>query len=162
MNNSWSATTNKISNEAALDFTPATELDLFKFLADRVNPTETRLDVANSITLAQINSQFHYDTKHQPISLVVRDYILLQLHTGSSIPFALNRKLDQQYVGPIQVIEKVKLLADQLDIPKEWQIHLVFSITQLEPCLPLYSDPFARPRLYNPDSIYIKRDTDLV
>ena len=49
-----------------------------------------------------------------------------------------------------------------MDIPKEWRIHPVFSIAQLEPCPPPDSDPFARPRPYNPDSVYVEGDTDLV
>ena len=64
LNNSWSATTNKTPNKAALGFTPATELDLLKPSADRVNPTKTRLDVVNSIAFAQMNSKFHYNRKH--------------------------------------------------------------------------------------------------
>lgn len=87
--------------------------------------------------------------------LAVGDYALLRLHKGYSIPSAPNRKLDQQYVGPFQVTEKVGL-------PKEWRIHPVFSIAQLEPCPPPDSDPFARPRPYNPDSVYVEGDTDLV
>ena len=53
------------------------------------------------------------------MSLIVGNYALLQLHKGYNILSAPNRKLDQQYVGPFQVIEKVKLLTYQLDIPKE-------------------------------------------
>ncbi len=49
-----------------------------------------------------------------------------------------------------------------MNIPKEWQIHPVFSIAQLELCPPPDSDPFARPRLYNLDSVYVEGDTDLV
>lgn len=60
------------------------------------------------------------------------------------------------------MIEKVGLLAYRQDIPKEWRIHPVFSIAQLEPCPSPDSDPFARPRPYNPDSVYVEGDTDLV
>ncbi len=60
--------------------------------------------------------------------LAVGDFALLQLHKGYSIPSASNRKLDQQFVMPFQVTEKVGLLTYQLDIPKEWRIYPVFSI----------------------------------
>ena len=111
LNNSWSATTNKTPNETALGFTPTTELDMLKPLTNQANPAKTRLDVADSIAFAQMNSKFHYDRKHQPMILAVGDYALLLLHKGYSIPSAPNRKLDQQYVGPFQVTEKVGLLA---------------------------------------------------
>lgn len=38
----------------------------------------------------------------------------------------------------------------------------MFSLAQLEPCPSPDSDPFARPRPYNPDSAYVEGDTDLV
>ncbi len=49
-----------------------------------------------------------------------------------------------------------------MDISKEWQIHPVFSIAQLEPCPSPDSDPFAWSPPYNPDSVYVEGDTDLV
>lgn len=61
-----------------------------------------------------------------------------------------------------QVTKKVEFLVYQLDIAKKWQIYLVFLIAQLEPCLPPNSDPFARLCLYNLDSVYVERDTDLI
>ncbi len=42
--------------------------------------------------------------------LAVGDYALLRLHEGDSIPSAPNRNLDQQYMGPFRVTEKVGLL----------------------------------------------------
>ncbi len=65
-------------------------------------------------------------------------------------------------MGPFQVTGKVRLLAYRLDIPKKWQIHLVFLIAQLEPCPSPDLDPFARLHPYNPNSVYVERDTDLV
>lgn len=79
------------------------------------------------------------------------DYTLLQLYTGYSLLSSL-----------FQVTEKVGLIVYQLDIPKEWQIHLVFLIAYLEPCLPLDSNSFAQSHFYNLDSVYIERDIDLV
>ncbi len=65
-------------------------------------------------------------------------------------------------MGPFQVTKKVGLLAYQLDILKEWQIYLVFSIAHLEPCPLPDLDPFARLCPNNPNSVYIERDTNLV
>lgn len=64
-------------------------------MIDKVNIIKTRLDVANSIAFAQINSKFHYNEKHQSMILAVGDYILLWLHKGYNLPSAPNQKLDQ-------------------------------------------------------------------
>lgn len=61
-----------------------------------------------------------------------------------------------------QVIEKVGLLAYQLDIPKQMQIYSFFSIAQLEPCLSPDSDLFVRSHSYNLNPVYLEGDTDLV
>lgn len=120
LNNNCSETTTKTFNEAAFSFTSIIELDLFKPLVDGVNPTKTCLNVTDSITFVKMNFKFHYNRKHQPIALTVRDYALIWLHKGYSIPFPLNQILDQQYVVPLQVTEKVGLFVYQLDIPKKW------------------------------------------
>ncbi len=79
LNNSWSVTTNKTPNETALGFTPTTELDLLKLLTNQANRAKTRLDVADSIAFAQMNSKFHYNRKHQPMILIVGDYICFMM-----------------------------------------------------------------------------------
>lgn len=95
MNNSWSTTTNITSNKATLGFTFTTELDLLKPLVNRVNPTKTRLDIADSIIFAQMNFTFFYDKNYQLMSLAVRNYALFGLDKGYNILSALNQKLDQ-------------------------------------------------------------------
>jgi hypothetical protein len=49
-------------------------------------------------------------------------------------------KLSYQRVGPFRVIRKVGTLAYELDSPGHWKIHVVISVSQLEPANT--NDPF--------------------
>lgn len=100
-----------------------------------------------------MNAKFHYDRKHQPCFLKVGDYALLRLHKGYSIPSAVSKKLDQQYVGPFRIIERIGKLAYKLDIPHDWRIHPVFTIAQIEPAPNPAEDPYERPRPDHPPPV---------
>lgn len=55
---------------------------------------------------------------------------MLQLHKRYNI-FAtakVTKKLIKQYVGPFRIVEKVGRLAYRLNVPFNWQIHLVFFV----------------------------------
>ena len=43
--------------------------------------------------------------------------------------------LQQQQVGPFEISKKIENLAYKLDLFKNWHIHNVISVTQLESCL---------------------------
>lgn len=72
------------------------------------------------ITFGKINSQFYYNKINQSIIHAVKDYILFQLDNNYNILFAPNQKLNQQYIGPFEITEKVELLVYKLDISKKW------------------------------------------
>ena len=59
-------------------------------------------------------------------------------------------------------MERVGRLAYRLEIPGHWHIHLIFTITQLEPSLAPNEDPFDRPKPDQPDSIYVEGDTETI
>ena len=92
-----------------------------------------------------MNMKFYYNHRHTPMFLAPRDWALLRLHYGYNILSTTNRKLDQQYAGPFEVLEQIGRLAYRLKIPDHWKIHDVFSIAQLEPALALGSNPYNRP-----------------
>ncbi|KAG7007260.1 hypothetical protein G7Y79_00011g031580 [Physcia stellaris] len=109
-----------------------------------------------------MNAKFHYDRKHQPLYMKPGDYALIQLHKGYNIPSATSKKIDQQYVGPFLVTEKVGNLAYRLAIPDNWRIDPIFSVAQLETCPAPGDDPYHRPRPDHPDSVYVEGDTPTV
>ena len=114
------------------------------------------------ISFALANHKKHYDKSHQPLFMKVEDWALLKLHKGYSIPSSVGvtKKLTQQYVGPFQIIERVGRLAYKLEVPSNWRIHPVFSVTQLEPAPSPSEDPFHRPRPQQPPSVFVEGDTD--
>ena len=65
----------------------------------------------------------------------------LRLHHDYSIPSAKSRKSSQQYVGPFRILERVGKQAYRLDIPPQWRVYPVFSISQLKPA-PQGEDPY--------------------
>jgi hypothetical protein len=104
-----------------------------------------RVDAADALDFATMNMKFYYDRRHTPMFLAPGDWALLRLHHGYNILSATNRKLDQQYAGPFEVLERIGRLAYRLKIPDHWKIHDVFSIAQLEPAPAPGSDPYNRP-----------------
>lgn len=88
---------------------------------------------------------------------------MLKLHKGYSIPSSagVTKKPTQQYVGPFRVLEKVGRLAYKLDVPRDWRVHPVFLVAQLELALPPADEPFHRPRPHMPPSVFVDSDTDV-
>lgn len=109
-----------------------------------------------------MNYKHHYNQSHQLMNLRVNNFALLHLYKGYSIPstLAITKKLTQQYVGPFQVLERIKRLAYRLNVLANWQIHNVFSIVQLEPASNLANDSFDWPRLDHSDSVFVEGNTD--
>ena len=101
-----------------------------------------------------MNAKYSYDRKHMAMFLSVGDWALLRLHHGYSIPSVPSSKLDQQFVGPFKVLEKVGRLAYRLDIPPHWKIHIVFTIAMLEPSLAPGSDPYQWPIPEQPEAVH--------
>jgi len=125
---------------------------------DIANIPAARIEIADAIAESAMSSKFYYDRKHMRVELQVGEMAFIRLHKGYNIP-AAHRKLGQQRVGPFEVVKKVRRLAYQLDIPRHWRMHPVFSIAHLEPA-PLGKDPFERPLPEQPDSVYVDGDDE--
>lgn len=72
----------------------------------------------------------------------------------------ITKKLTRQYVGPFQIKERVDRLVDKLNKLCDWRIYLVFLVVQLEPASGLAEDPFRRPWLEQPPSVFVEDDSD--
>lgn len=162
LNCTRSAATQKSPNEVVTGFTPNNATTL---LVPRLDALETtavpaaRIEIANAIALAAMDTKLYYDKKHTPQFFEVGDKVLLKLHKGYSIPSATSHKLHQQRVGPLEVIERIRQLAYRLKIPDNWNIHDVIAVTNLEPYAST-PDPYNRPRPEQPDTVYVNGDTD--
>ncbi|KAI0998999.1 hypothetical protein K3495_g9197 [Podosphaera aphanis] len=105
-----------------------------------------RVEAADAIAFASMSMKKYYDDRHMPMFFNTGDFVMLRLHKGYTIPSAklITKKLQQQFVGPFRITERIGKLAYRLDIPKNWKIHPVVTIAQLEPTLDPRNDPYNR------------------
>ena len=73
-------------------------------------------------------------------------------------PGIINRKLEQQFIGPLKVTQQVGRLAYKLDISNNWKIYNIISIAHLEPAPP--NNPFKRLILDHPSAITLNSKLD--
>ena len=162
LNNTSSSTTSKTPNEITYGFSPHRPLDL---LSDPLLPNtfQTRTDVTDTISFALANQKAYYDRKHQPLFMKVGDWAILKLHKGYSIlsSAGITKKLTQQYVGSFRILKKVGRLVYRLEVPLDWRVHSIFSVTQLEPASSLTDNPFPRPRPHMPPAVFVDSDTNV-
>jgi chromodomain-containing protein len=109
-----------------------------------------RDDAAEALNFAAMYAKAYYDNKHENRYYAVGDKVYLRLHNGYSIPDSdISKKLRQQAVGPLKVLERVGKLAFRVELPPQLRIHDVISVAWLEPA-PKEDDPFRRPYQPNP------------
>ena len=96
LNNTSSSTTSKTPNKIAYGFSLRRPLDL---LSDPLLPNtfQVRTNATDAISFGLANQKAHYDRKHQPLFMKVRDYTMLRLHKGYSISSSagVTKKLTQ-------------------------------------------------------------------
>ena len=102
----------------------------------------------------------HYDREHHPQYLREGDFAVLRLYNGYDILATkiTGQKYRQQVVRPFRVLERVGRLAYRLDLLDYQNLHLVFTIAQLEPRPDPATDLYHRPRPDNPEAIHTERD----
>ena len=161
LNNTSSSTTGKRPNEIAYGFSPRRPLDLCATVT-QPDTYVARVEAADSIFFAFANHKEHYDRSHQLLFMKVRNWAMLKLHKGYPIPSSVGiiKKLTQQYVGLFKIVEKIGQLAYKLEVPSDWRIYPIFFVTQLKPAPDPFKDPFHRPCLQQPSSVFVKGDSD--
>ena len=123
-----------------------------------------RIDAYDAIKLAAMWMKRNYDQGHKPMFFNPGEFVLLRLHRGYNLPgLKQNHKLQQQFAGPYQVLERVGRLAYRIQLPPTLRIHPVVSVAHLEPAPAPDKDPFERnfglvnPHERIPESILQKR-----
>lgn len=118
INNTFSLTISKTSNEIACGFTHYYLLDLLSTLLFFAIAT-TRIEAIDAFSFVMANQKTYYNQKYQLLFMKKGKWAMLQLHKGYSIFAALEviKKLTQQYMGPFQIKDKVGWLAYKLKIP---------------------------------------------
>ena len=90
------------------------------------------IDVKNAIVFAAIQIKHYYNKTHQSHFFKSGNMINLQLHCEYILSEILNKKLEQQFIDSIQVLEQIDCLVYQLDISHMWKIHNVIFIAHLK------------------------------
>lgn len=116
------------------------------------------IDAKDAIAFAAMRMKHCYDQSHTPRYFRIGDAVNLRLHRGYTLPGIQNKKLGQQFVGPLLVKERIGRLAYRLDLPDSWKIHDVVSIAHLEPAYT--DDPYRRPRPSHPDAVVTSPDAE--
>ena len=107
----------------------------------------THINAKDAIALAAITMKAQYDARYEPKFFEVGDWVSLRLHRGYTVPGLKDRnhKIEQQFAGPFEIIEKVNRLSYRLRLPPSMsRISPVISIAHLEPATHPSVDPFNR------------------
>ena len=104
------------------------------------------IDAKDAIAFASMRMKNYYDLNHKLMFFKVGDLVNLRLHRGFTIPGILHKKINQQFVGPFKVLQRVGKLAYKLELPPNMRIHPVISVAHLEPATVPADDPWLRRR----------------
>jgi hypothetical protein len=90
-------------------------------------------DLRRNLRLAQERMTSHANQRRREVSFEVDDYVYLKLqpYRQTTVAFRSSLKLSPQFYGPFQILSKVGIVAYQLDLPKDCQIHIVFHVSLL-------------------------------
>ena len=124
----------------------------------------THIDAKDAIAFAAMKMKEYYDSKHTPIFFKVGDLVNLRLHRGFTVPSIQHKKIQQQFVGPFRILERIGRLAYRLELPGIMRIHPVVSVAHLQPATKLEEDPFQRPRpqLQHPLPVIVDGEQEFV
>ena len=142
LNNIKSNSTSKMPNKIVYEFS-LNVIFILNIAAKSILPLSVfQIEVADAVDFIKMNIKYHYNQKHQLITMKIENYTLLKLLKDYFISVITNKKLDQQYVKLFQIIEKIEWLVYRLNILFYWYIHLIFTIVQLKFCSLFYSDSY--------------------
>ena len=163
LNNTPNSSTHRSPNEVVYGFKVREAMDVLGQEANaHINIDEERFrhraEAADATSYASAKAKIYYDSRHQPLLFKPGDQAFLRLHHGYSLPGKPNPKLSNQRTGPFLVKRRVGRLAYELELPPQWRVHPVISVTQLEP-MP-GRDPYDRYRPHHPASVHMEGDTE--
>jgi len=141
LNNSINASTGKAPNDICYGFLPREAPNITAPSHSHEDHEIKRQEAADSLSYAQALMKIRYDDKHTAWSPEAGDHVYLRMR-NYNIPGMRNRKLTEPRVGPFRIKKMIGRLACELQLPKNWKIHPVISIAELEPMPP--QDPYSR------------------
>jgi len=92
------------------------------------------IDIKDAIAYIIITMKYYYDWKHKSLYFKTEDLINLHLHKNYTLLNLKekNKKLRQQFVSLLKVLNCVKKLIYWLELLLSWHIHDVISVAYLK------------------------------
>lgn len=149
LNTSVNASTQVSPAEYVFGFNPYSGIDLLEQSESLTKQEyeELRLQyrekAEEAIQFARVRQKHRHDRHHRTLQLQPGDKVFLRLHHGYKLMGNMNRKLDRQRDGPMEVLERIGKNAYRIKIPAGMKIHDVVNVQQLIP-LPPGDDPYGR------------------
>ena len=108
------------------------------------NRNRNRQKAIDAVAFAAAEIKIRYNKKHKPLVMEPGDQAFVKLHYGYKLSGLKNSKLFDQRTESFPVLRQWGNLAYELDLPKIWKVHSIFSVAMLEPALK-GQDPYRRP-----------------
>ncbi|GJU19701.1 putative reverse transcriptase domain-containing protein [Tanacetum coccineum] len=101
--------------------------------------TEKIIQIKQRLQTARDRQKSYADNKRKPMDFQVGDKVMLKVSPWKGVVrFDKRGKLNPRYVRPFKVLEKVRAVAYQLELPQELSmVHNTFQVSNLKRC---YSD----------------------
>ncbi|GKE39232.1 putative reverse transcriptase domain-containing protein [Tanacetum coccineum] len=99
--------------------------------------TEKISHIKDRLEAACDRQKSYADKRKKPLEFSVGDYVLLKVSPWKGVVrFKKKGKLAPRFVGPFEIIEKVGLVANRLDLLEELDgVHDTFHVSNLKKCL---------------------------
>ncbi|KAJ9561679.1 LOW QUALITY PROTEIN: hypothetical protein OSB04_006839 [Centaurea solstitialis] len=108
------------------------------FRPDVVQETTDKIKmVQEKLKVARDRQKSYADNRRKPLEFQVGDKVLLKVSPWKGlIRFGKKGKLNPRFVGPFKVVERIRPVANRLDLPIELSsIHDTFHVSNLKKCL---------------------------
>ncbi|XP_061364651.1 uncharacterized protein LOC133308077 [Gastrolobium bilobum] len=94
--------------------------------------------IKEKLKQAQNRQKSYYDNKHRLLEFEEGDHVLVRLSPVTGVGRALGvRKLCSWFIGPYQIMKRVRLVAYQRALPPQLSnLHDVFHVSQLRRYVP--------------------------
>nr|GEV05371.1 putative reverse transcriptase domain-containing protein [Tanacetum cinerariifolium] len=98
--------------------------------------TKKIIQIKQRMQAARDRQKSYADLKRRPMEFQVRDKVMLKVSPWKGVVrFSKRGKLNPRYVGPLNVLERVRDVAYKLDLPEELsRVHNTFHVSNLKKC----------------------------
>ncbi|GJT00953.1 putative reverse transcriptase domain-containing protein [Tanacetum coccineum] len=99
--------------------------------------TEKIFQIKERLEMARSRQKSYNDKRRKPLEFKARDRVLLKVSPWKGVVrFGKKGKLAPRYVGPFEIVERVRNVAYRLKLPQELScVHDTFHVSNLKKCL---------------------------